>query len=100
MKKKTLIDDQTVKHVAELARLGLSGREISLHRVQLGKILEYIDNLNRADISGTPPTSHSMEGLKNIFRKDVRKPSLPVREALKNAPKKKGSFFSVPAIME
>jgi len=100
MSKKNIIDDKIVKHVARLSRLELSEKEIKLYSGQLAKIISYIDKLNEVDISNTTPTSHPLENLKNVFRKDVVKKSLSIDEALKNAPKRHGDFFSVPKILE
>jgi len=100
MREKKSIDKATVKHAAKLSRLSLSDKELDLYQKQLADILDYIAKLNKLDTSKTPPTSHPLESLKNVFRKDVVKKSLPVSEVLKNAPKKKGNFFSVPKIIE
>jgi len=100
MDKNKSITDKDVKHVAELARISLSDDEVAVYREQFVKILRYIDKLNEVDINNVQPTSHPLEGLKNIFRKDEVRPSLAVESALLNAPGKKGSFFSVPKILE
>lgn len=99
MPKKKTIDEKAVKRVARLARLGLPEKEVKLYIKQLGDILNYIDKLNELDTANTPPTSHPLRSLKNVFRKDVVRKSLTAVEALSNAPQKKGDFFSVPKIV-
>jgi len=95
-----VIDEKTVEYIAKLSRINLSGKEINLYSKQLGDILGYVNKLKEVDTSKTPPTSHPLDSLKNVFRQDKAKPSLSQEEALKNAPKRKGDFFSVPRIIE
>ena len=94
------IDRATVQHVAKLSRIALSEKELDVYSKQLAGILDYIGKLNKLDIFATSPTSHPIKGLKNVFREDIAKESISTEAALKNAPKTKGSFFSVPKIIE
>ena len=94
------IDKAVVKHVAHLARLALNDRELDHHSSQLASILSYIDKLNEVDTKNVLPTSHALSTLKNVFRKDVLKPSLNADDALANAPQKEEGFFKVPQIIE
>lgn len=94
------IDKDVVKHVAHLARLSLSDKELEAYSSQLASILSYISKLNEVDTKDVPPTSHAISTLKNVFRKDVLKPSLNADDALANAPQKEEGFFRVPQIIE
>lgn len=95
-----MIDKKIVQHVALLSRLKLSEEELALYSGQLASILSYIDKLNEIDTKDTPPTSHALSTLKNVFRKDEIKPSLSVEEALANAPEEKDGFFKIPKVIE
>jgi len=94
------IDKKTVEHVALLSRLALDENELSEHSAQLASIVTYISKLNEIDTKDTLPTSHAVSGLKNVFRKDIVRPSLSVEESLSNAPARDGDFFKVPQIIE
>ena len=94
------IDKEIVKRVALLSRLSLAEDEVSEYGSQLGAILEYISKLNEIDTRDVPPTSHTLSTLKNVYRKDMLKPSLTTEEALKNAPSSESDFFKVPQIIE
>jgi aspartyl-tRNA(Asn)/glutamyl-tRNA(Gln) amidotransferase subunit C len=94
-----MISSDDLKYVAHLARLHLSEKEIEHFTSQLEGILKYINKLKQVDITGVEPTSHVFPQ-KNIFRQDELKPSLPVKEALKNAPSKDRDFFKVPKVIE
>jgi len=100
MQPKKIIDEKTVKHAARLSRIKLSEKEAGLYRRQLADILGYISKLGEVNTSNTPPTSHPLESLKNVFRKDIVRKSLSVEDALRNAPKRKNGFFSVPKILD
>ena len=94
------IDKKIVKRVALLSRLELSESELELYSRQLASILSYINKLNEADTRDVQPTSHALATLKNVFRKDMLRPSLSADDALKNAPAKEGRFFKVPKVIE
>ena len=87
-----------VEHVAALARLSFSEEEKQKLTAQLNDILRYMEQLNQLDTSNVEPLSHVIE-LKNVFREDVLRPSLPREEALKNAPAKTEEFFKVPKVI-
>lgn len=88
-----------VEHVARLARLELTKEEKEQMRAQLDSILSYIEKLNELDTSAVEPTSHVLP-MKNVFREDEVRPSLPQEEALANAPERQDLFFRVPRILE
>jgi aspartyl-tRNA(Asn)/glutamyl-tRNA(Gln) amidotransferase subunit C len=85
-----------VVHVARLARLALREEEIERLQEQLNAILEAVGKVSELDLADVPPTSHPLE-LTNVFAADEPRPSLPLEEALANAPEREGSFFRVPA---
>jgi len=93
------ITREQVENVARLARLAISEREKELFTRQLGEILTYIEKLKELDTSKVDPTSHVLP-IKNIFREDEVRPSLPREEILKNSPDRTEEFFRVPKIIE
>lgn len=93
------ISKDTVKYVAHLARIDLSPKELEKLSHELKEILEFIDKLTKADIRDIAPTSHILP-VNNVLRDDDPAASLPSDEALENAPKRQGSFFGVPKVIE
>jgi aspartyl-tRNA(Asn)/glutamyl-tRNA(Gln) amidotransferase subunit C len=93
-----LTPDQ-VRWVAHLARLELTGDEPEQMARQLGAILDYVDQLQQVPTDGVEPLAHPLP-LANVFRADEPGPSLPVDEALANAPDRRGDFFGVPAVLD
>jgi len=94
-----MIDRETVKNVAKLARLGLSEEEIDVLESQLSVILENIAILQEADVSGVSPTSHASR-LTNIMREDIPQPSYPPELLLANAPAQEDNCLKVRAVLE
>ena len=92
------ISREEVEHIAKLARLQLTEEEKKRFQVELGKILEYFDQLKKLDTEKVPPMTHAVP-IENVLREDQVKPSLPAEEALQNAPEKKDSYFQVPKVV-
>lgn len=92
------ISKEQVEHLAWLSRLELTEEEKNLYTSQLNDVLEYFSKLNELDTEKAPPT-YQLIGKLNVFREDEVKPSLPVDEALQNAPRKENRFFKAPRIM-
>ncbi|MEZ6058948.1 MAG: Asp-tRNA(Asn)/Glu-tRNA(Gln) amidotransferase subunit GatC [Planctomycetaceae bacterium] len=90
---------EEVRKVASLSRLSLTDEELNVYGGQLTEVLGYVEMLNEVNIDGVEPMPHAID-LQNVFRADVRKPSLDRSAALANAPKTDGVFFQVPQILE
>jgi aspartyl-tRNA(Asn)/glutamyl-tRNA(Gln) amidotransferase subunit C len=90
------ITREDVLHVAGLARLELTDEETERLGEQLNAILEAVGKVSELDLEDVPPTSHPLD-LVNVWADDEPRPSLPVEEALANAPEREDGFFRVPA---
>ncbi len=89
------IDRDTVMHVARLARLDLRPDEVDRLTTELDAILAAVSKVAELDLADVPPTSHPLD-LVNVWGDDVPRPSLPLDEALANAPAREGDLFRVP----
>ena len=87
-----------VRELALLARLRLSDEEVGAMTDNLGAILEYVDALRALDTSAVEAMTHAVP-FDCPTRADDVEPSLPVDDALANAPRRDGSFFQVPRIV-
>ena len=92
-----VIDLDTVRHVARLARLRLDPAEEAKMAEELNGILEHIDRIQGLDLDDVEPTSHVID-LKNVLRDDVPRPSISREDALENAPEVIDGGFGVPKI--
>ena len=90
---------EQVHWVANLARLELSDAQLAAMTTQLGRILEYVGQLQQLDTDGIEPMAHALD-VTDIFRADEPRPSLSADEALANAPKRRGDFYAVPAVFD
>jgi len=90
------ISRDEVVHVARLARLALTEEELDRFAGQLDAILEAVGKVSELDLSGVEPTLHPLE-LSNVWAEDAPQPSLPVEDALANAPEVEDNAFRVPA---
>jgi aspartyl-tRNA(Asn)/glutamyl-tRNA(Gln) amidotransferase subunit C len=90
---------EQVRHIAWLARLGLSEEEVEKLSLQLSNILENFEILKQVDTANVPPATHTIP-LQNVFRKDDVAESYSQAKILSNAPKQEGNCFKVQAILE
>ncbi len=93
------LDDEQVRHIAWLARLGLSGEEAEKFSIQLSSILENFEILKQVDTTDVPPATHTIP-LQNVLRKDEVAEPFPQADILANAPKQAEKCFKVQAILD
>ena len=94
-----MISNEEVRHIAELAKLGITDEEVEQFSEQLSAILEYAEMINKLDTNAIPPTAQVIE-LRNVMRDDESRPSLPAEEILANAPRREDDRFQVQAILK
>ena len=90
---------EEVQHIANLARLNLTGDELSRYRAQLSEILDYFQQLQAIDTDEIPPTTSGFE-LLSALRADQIRPGLELQDLLGNAPDVENDQFRVPPIFE
>ncbi len=93
------LTSEEVKHIARLARVGLSDDEEARLQGQLSQILDYFQRLQQVDTGDIPPTAHTL-ALHNVMRDDEPKPSFDKEEVLANAPQREDDHFRVRAVLE
>lgn len=93
------LSNEQVKHIAWLARVGLSKGEVKKFSLQLSDILENFEILKEVDTTGIAPLARS-SSLQNIFREDKAAKSYPQSEVMANAPRQEDNCFKVQVILE
>lgn len=93
------MDEQTVQHVAKLARLKLDDAEARRFATEMSAITGYIDQLAKVDVDGVEMTVHPVSD-RNVWRVDVARASFKREEATSNAPDSEQNFFRVPPAIE
>lgn len=92
------LSPEDVKHVASLARLGLTDDELATFQEQLSSILGHIEVLNELDTDNIPPTAQVGE-LQNVVRADEVRESFPQDVITRLAPETRDGFIAVPAVL-
>ena len=100
MKKKSLTRDEII-HLAKLAGLSLTDKEIEKYKTQLEETISYIENLNELATDNVLPTS-SATFLKNVFFDDgeKNKRGLNLEEVFQNTQNKESNCFKVKKIFD
>ncbi len=94
-----MINKEEIKHIAELARIGLSEAEIEKMEKELSAILDHMDTLKKVDVSQVDLTSFSVL-IENTMREDEIKETEPAVEErlLEAVPEKKGKLVKVKTV--
>ncbi|HEY62393.1 MAG TPA: Asp-tRNA(Asn)/Glu-tRNA(Gln) amidotransferase subunit GatC [Anaerolineae bacterium] len=87
-----------VEHIANLARLSLSAKEITQFQEQLSSILDYFEQLQDLDTNDILPTTRVLS-IPCRLRTDYPTASLPLDDLLMNAPDTENDQFRVPQIL-
>lgn len=93
------ISKEEVLHIATLARLSISDKEVEVYREQLGRILGYIEKLNEVDTSDVEPTFYSFIR-ETPMREDIPEKRDSAEEAVQPSPDRSGNFFRVPKVIK
>jgi aspartyl-tRNA(Asn)/glutamyl-tRNA(Gln) amidotransferase subunit C len=88
-----------VRDVARLARIELTDEEAATFQSQLGRVLEYVEQLGTLDVSSVDPTAHA-NPVFNVFRDDETKPGLERSAVLANAPHAANNLIVVTKVLE
>lgn len=91
------ITQETVQHVAKLARLELTPEETERYTQDLGKILSLVEELNEVDLSQVELDMDT--STETVFRADKPVREFTREELIKNAPSEEDGFFRVPKIL-
>lgn len=94
-----IISDETIEYVGILAKLELSDEEKEAAKKDMGRMLDYIDQLNQLDTSNVEPLSHVFP-VTNVFREDVVTNTDEHEKILANAPEMKEQSFMVPKTVD
>ena len=93
------LSSEEVRHVALLARLGVTEEELEKFSHQLSDILENFEILQEVDTEEIEPTAHPIP-LHTVMREDEARPSLSPKEVLANAPYEEDDQFRVQAVLD
>ena len=90
---------EQVRHIARLARIGMSDEEIEKLVPELNNILNWVEQLGEVNTDGVEPLTAVIDQ-KLRLRDDVVTDGNCRDEVLANAPDAQHGFFAVPKVIE
>jgi len=93
------LSHETVRSIAELAKLELTDEEIARYAGQISHILQYFAHLPQVDTSHIEATA-SVLPLPNVLREDIVGTSLPPEKVIANASDSAENQFRVSAVLD
>ena len=93
------VSSQQVRHIAKLARIGMTDAEIEALVPELNNILGWVEQLSEVDTDGVEPLATVIDQ-KLRLRDDVIIEGNNRDEILANAPDAQHGFFAVPKVIE
>ena len=88
-----------VDHIAHLARLAVSEEEAADYVVKLSRIIEFVDELKKADTLGVEPMAHPLDMAQRLRPDEITEGDQ--RELFqRNAPRAEQGLYLVPRVIE
>ena len=93
------VSSEQVRHIAKLARIGMSDAEIDALVPELNNILGWVEQLGEVNTDGVEPLTAVIEQKQRL--RDDQITDGNIRDAvLANAPEAQHGFFAVPKVIE
>lgn len=93
------VTSDQVRHIAKLARIGMSDAEIEALVPELNNILDWVEQLGEVNTDGIEPLTAVIDQ-KLRLRDDIVTEGDIRDEVLANAPEAQHGFFAVPKVIE
>jgi aspartyl-tRNA(Asn)/glutamyl-tRNA(Gln) amidotransferase subunit C len=94
-----MIDQKTVAHLADLARMKIGPEETARLEKELGSILDYVGALQKVDTKGISKEG-SVGLLRNVWRTDIPGGEGDREAILDEAPMREGDYVAVKKVIE
>jgi aspartyl-tRNA(Asn)/glutamyl-tRNA(Gln) amidotransferase subunit C len=93
------ITEETVDHIAHLARLEFIGDKKQAIQQDMEMILTFMEKLSEVDTEAIEPLIF-MNTEVNKLREDIAIETISQEEGLRNAPKKDSDYFRIPKVLD
>lgn len=93
------VSSEQVRHIAKLARIGMSDAEIEALVPELNNILGWVEQLEEVNTDGIEPLTAVIDQKLRV-RDDVVTDGNIRDDVLANAPEAQHGFFAVPKVIE
>lgn len=94
------INEETIRTLTELSRIGCTKEEESSLLRDMRAILRYAEQLQELDTTGVIPCYQVHTDMVNVMREDAPNNTLPRQKLLDNAPESIGGFIRVPPVQK
>lgn len=93
------LTQEEVRHVAFLARVGVTDEDVTRYQKDLSGVLAYFEELNAVNTDDVEPIGH-ITGMTNVFRSDVAEDTdIDVKaDIIKNMPETKDGYIKVKSL--
>jgi aspartyl-tRNA(Asn)/glutamyl-tRNA(Gln) amidotransferase subunit C len=91
---------QDVEKIAHLARLSITEQEMPVYVTSLSSIVDFVDELSRADVGSIIPMAHPLDGQRQRLRPDVVSETDHHEKYQRNAPSVQAGLYVVPRVIE
>jgi len=91
---------QDVEKIAHLARLAISDQEMPAYVASLSSIVDFVDQLSRADTGAVQPMAHPLAGQTQRLRPDEVTETDCREKYQANAPAVQAGLYLVPRVIE
>ena len=91
---------QDVEKIAHLARLSITVEEMPVYVTSLSSIVDFVDELSRADVGSVIPMAHPLDGQRQRLRPDVVSETDHHEKYQRNAPSVQAGLYVVPRVIE
>lgn len=96
----TQLDENTIKELIQLCRIGCTEEEQIALLADLKSILDYVNLLQEVETEDIPPCNHVIDGMANVMREDIVGEIMPREVFLANAPSHIGGMIKVPPVLK
>jgi aspartyl-tRNA(Asn)/glutamyl-tRNA(Gln) amidotransferase subunit C len=93
-----MISEDEVKHIAGLARIGVSEKDIEKFSKDLSAVLDWVKELQEVDVAEVEPMAH-ITGTENVTREDKAREFLNKDKIVELFPDKKDGYGKVKSIL-
>ncbi|VAW75209.1 Aspartyl-tRNA(Asn) amidotransferase subunit C @ Glutamyl-tRNA(Gln) amidotransferase subunit C [hydrothermal vent metagenome] len=93
------LDQDTIRQIARLARLGVDEAENETYARSLSDIFAFVEQLNAVDTTGIEPMAHPLDATQRL-RPDAVTESNQREQFQKVAPQVESNLYLVPRVIE
>ena len=91
---------QDVEKIAHLARLSITETEMPVYVTSLSSIVNFVDELSRAQTDDVLPMAHPLDGQQQRLRADIISETDHHEKYQANAPAVQAGLYVVPRVIE